>query len=154
MAFVIRPRAKVRRETYFPKAANRLPSSPTLLLALEAAPSGLGRSQYQEKGDSFLVRAARGFYVLLPHGGRSVPARQVHLGNKKVAKLARRMSDHARKVRFMVKKGGKMDGWTKVHRGRFLLSPEVYSTYSKSYPNITLGLSNLDGIKNWQNRLW
>ena len=50
--------------------------------------------------------------------------------------------------------GGKMDGWTKVHRGRFLLSPEVYSTYSKSYPNITLGLSNLDGIKNWQNRLW
>ena len=64
-----------------------LPSSPTLLLALEAAPSGLERSQHQEKGDSFLVRAARGFYVLLPHGGRSVPARQVHLGNKKVASL-------------------------------------------------------------------
>ena len=68
--------------------------------------------------------------------------------------LARRMSDYACKVRFMVKKGGKMDVWTKVHRDRFLLSPEVYSTYSKSYPNITLGLSNLDGIKNWQNRLW
>ena len=89
-----------------------LPSSPTLLLALEAAPSGLGRSQHQEKGDSFLVRLTREFSSFSRTAGEG-------------GELARRMSDHARKVRFMVKKGGKMDGWTKVHRGRFLLSPEV-----------------------------
>ena len=42
--------------------------------------------------------------------------------------LARRVSDHARKVRFMVKKGGSTVSWTKTFKLEFLLSPEVYST--------------------------
>ena len=95
-------------------------------------------SQHQEKGDSFLARLAREFSsfsrtageATMPVGAfygqdggelarrvsdhaRSDPAREVHfLGQDRCVLWSR--SDHARKVRFMVKKGGSMVSWTKI----------------------------------------
>ena len=62
---------------------------------------------------------------------RSDPAREVHfLGQDRCVLWSR--SDHARKVRFMVKKGGSTVSWTKTFKLEFLLSPEVYLFQNQS----------------------
>ena len=90
----------------------RLPSSPTLLLALEAAPSGLGRSQHQEKGDSFLARLAREFSSFSRTAGEATMPVGAFYGQDG--------GELARRVRVAAWLAGQ-----RFFKLEFLLSPEV-----------------------------
>ena len=89
-----------------------LPSSPTLL---------------PTSGEGSFISSAYGSSVFLSFsrtaGEATMPVGAFY--GQDGGELARRVSDHARKVRFMVKKGANMVGWTKVFEVRVLLLPEV-----------------------------